>query len=154
MTSKKQLVASALVPDEQGRIFVQRRALTRRLFPGCWDLIGGHVEPDEDLLSALKREIHEETGWTLKSVSCELAPKYWNDGITEYEERQFMVWVEGELGHPALEVGKVSEFMWVDRAGVEKLKENRKPGDQLIHDSVLEAFDVLKVRRMVRQVNS
>ena len=30
MTSKKQLVASALIPDEQGRIFVQRRALERR----------------------------------------------------------------------------------------------------------------------------
>jgi ADP-ribose pyrophosphatase YjhB (NUDIX family) len=53
MTSKKRLVASALIPDDQGSIFVQRRM--RRLLPGCWDLIGGHVEDDEDVLSALRR---------------------------------------------------------------------------------------------------
>ena len=120
------------------------------LFPGCWDLIGGHVEPDEDLLSALKREIHEETGWTLKSVFCELAPKFWNEGTTEYEERKFIVLVEGELGRPALEASKVSEFMWVDRVGAGNLKENRQPGDQLIHDSVLEAFDVLEASQILR----
>jgi 8-oxo-dGTP pyrophosphatase MutT (NUDIX family) len=150
MTSKKQLIASALIPDEQGRIFVQRRTLKRRLFPGCWDLIGGHVEHDEDLLSALRREIHEETGWSLKFVSHELAPKYWSDGAMEYEERQFIVGVEGELRNPVLETSKVSEFMWVDRALVEKLKENRKPDDQLIYDSVLEALDVLEAQRIAR----
>ena len=150
MTSKRQLIATALVLDEQGRIFVQRRGPERRLFPGCWDLIGGHVEHDEDLIAALKREIHEETGWRLKSVFCELIPKYWNDGAMEYEERQFIAEVQGELRTPVLETNKVSEFMWVDRARVEKLKENRKPGDQLIYDSVLEALHLLEARRSAR----
>ena len=113
-------------------------------------MIGGHVEHDEDLLSALRREIHEETGWSLKFVSHELAPKYWNDGAMEYEERQFIVGVEGELRNPALETSKVSEFMWVDRARVEKLRENRTQGDQLIYDSVLEALDILEAQRIAR----
>ena len=121
--------------------------MTRRLFPGCWDLIGGHVEDDEDVYSALSREIREETGWVLKAVVRELAAKHWNGGTIEYEERQFIVRVEGELRNPALEKSKVSEFMWVDRANVERLKENRKPGDQLIYDSVLEAMDALEVRQ-------
>jgi len=150
MASKKQMIASALVPDERGRIFVQRRTLQRRLFPGCWDLIGGHVEHGEDVLSALKREIHEETGWRLKSASHELAPKYWNDGAVEYQERRFIVEVEGDPGNPVLETSKVSEFMWVDRAHLEKLKENRKPGDQLIYDSVLEALEVIEAQRTAR----
>jgi 8-oxo-dGTP diphosphatase len=83
MITKKQLVASALIPDDRGRIFVQRRTMTRRLFPGCWDLIGGHVEDGEEVLSALRREIHEETGWILKAVVHELAATHWNDGPIE-----------------------------------------------------------------------
>jgi hypothetical protein len=52
----------------------------------------------------------------------------------------------GDLQRPALETSKVSDWMWVDRANVEKLKENRKLEDQLIYNSVLEALDVLERR--------
>jgi 8-oxo-dGTP pyrophosphatase MutT (NUDIX family) len=145
MSSKKQLVASALIPDGLGRIFVQQRTLTRRMFPGCWDLVGGHVEENENAISALKREIREETGWTLRTILHEISIKAC-DGPNAYEERQFIVDVDGDLQKPVLEAGKVSGWMWVDRTNVEKLKENRRPGDQLIYDSVLEALDVLESR--------
>ena len=146
MSPKKQLVVSALIPDHLGRIFVQKRTMTRRMFPGCWDLVGDHVEESEDGLSALKREIYEETGWALSEVVYELTTKPWHDGPIEYEERQFIVNVDGDLQRRALETSKVSDWMWVDRANVEKLKENRKLGEQLIYSSVLEALDVLERR--------
>jgi 8-oxo-dGTP pyrophosphatase MutT (NUDIX family) len=84
MTLKKQLVVDALIPDYLGRIFVQKRTMTRRMFPECWDLVGGHVEENEDALSALEREIYEETGWTLREVTHELTTKLWHDGPNEY----------------------------------------------------------------------
>jgi 8-oxo-dGTP pyrophosphatase MutT (NUDIX family) len=143
---EEQLVASALIPDGSGRIFVQQRTLTRRLFPGCWDLVGGHVEDNEDVISALRREIREETGWTLGTIRHEISIKTWSDGPNEYEERQFIVDVDGDLQKPVLEAGKVSGWMWVDRTNVETLKDNRQPGDQLIYDSVLEALEVLESR--------
>jgi 8-oxo-dGTP diphosphatase len=146
MGSKKHRVSAALIPDGLGRIFVQQRTFTRRMFPGCWDLVGGHVEEDEDEISALKREIREEAGWTLRTIVHEISRKVWRDGPNEYEERQFIVDVEGDLQKPALEAGKVSGWMWVDRTNVERLKENRQPGDQLIYDSVIEALDVLESR--------
>jgi len=31
-------------------------------FPGCWDGIGGHVEPEEDLHESALRELREESG--------------------------------------------------------------------------------------------
>jgi len=144
MLSRKQLIADAMVVDDRGRLFVQRRSSTRRLFPGCWDLIGGHVEENEDVLSALRREILEETGWQLKDIVLELPPKSWSYGPTHYEGRQFIVTVDGDLTNPTLEVDKVSETLWVDRANVEKLKENRKPDDQLIYHSVVEALNALE----------
>jgi len=150
MDSKKQLVASALIPDGSGRIFVQQRTLTRRLFPGCWDLVGGHVEENEDVISALQREIREETGWTLRTIRHEMSIKAWSDGPNDYEERQFIVDVDGDLQKPLLEAGKVSGWMWVDRTNVEKLRNNRPPGDQLIYDSVLEALGIVSVEWPIR----
>ena len=50
-------VVGALIRNAQGRVFVQKRAPDRRLFPSCWDVVGGHVEANEGLYDALAREI-------------------------------------------------------------------------------------------------
>ena len=63
---QRQCVVGALRPDGCGRVFEHRRGWHRRLLPGCWDIVGGHVEADEDLLAALERDIAEETGWRLR----------------------------------------------------------------------------------------
>lgn len=147
MSLKKRVIASAMVLNDRGCVFVQKRSMTRRLFPGCWDLIGGHVEEDEEIISALGREIHEETGWHLRSIIHELSPKHWVDGLAQYEERQFIVVIDGDLARPTLEEDKVSEAMWVDHGNVERLKENRGPDDQLVFNSVVEALDALQTIR-------
>jgi len=36
--------------------------------PNCWDLPGGSLEPAEDLISGLRREVREETGLVQFSV--------------------------------------------------------------------------------------
>src|SRR5690606_23260736 len=59
----RRLVVGALIADDQGRIYLQRRSLSRALFPGSWDLVGGHAEEGEDVRKALAREVREETGW-------------------------------------------------------------------------------------------
>jgi oligopeptide/dipeptide ABC transporter ATP-binding protein len=66
------LCVGAVIVDAEGRAFVHRRGPNRTLVPGCWDLPGGHVEPDEAPLDALRREIEEETGWHLRRVVAEL----------------------------------------------------------------------------------
>ncbi|NED80879.1 NUDIX domain-containing protein [Streptomyces sp. SID11233] len=42
----------AVILDRDGRAFAQRRGPHRRLFPDCWDIVGGHVEAGESLLDA------------------------------------------------------------------------------------------------------
>lgn len=75
----KRCVAGGLVLDERGRVFVQKRATGRRLFPGCLDIVGGHVEPGESLYGALEREIREETGWQLRSIVSLLHTFDWSE---------------------------------------------------------------------------
>ncbi|HBE41203.1 MAG TPA: hypothetical protein DDW27_08375, partial [Bacteroidales bacterium] len=61
--------------NEKGEIFLQKRALTKDLFPGKWDTsAGGHIQPGESAENALKRETEEELG--LKSFNFEFLRKY------------------------------------------------------------------------------
>jgi len=46
--------------DDGGRILLGQRG--EPPYRGCWDLPGGVVEAHEDLASALRREVKEETG--------------------------------------------------------------------------------------------
>lgn len=43
-------------------VLLLKGAPDRRLWPGLYNGIGGHVERDEDPCQAARREIHEETG--------------------------------------------------------------------------------------------
>ena len=51
---------AALVVDAEGRLLLGRRAFAPDA--GMWDTIGGFLDEDEDALTALHREVLEETG--------------------------------------------------------------------------------------------
>lgn len=46
----------------EGRWLLIHRATDRRLYPGLYNGIGGHVEKGEGILAAARRELWEETG--------------------------------------------------------------------------------------------
>lgn len=51
------------VIDRFGRIYLQKRAMTKKLLPGRWDTaVGGHVTYGESVQEALFRETREEIG--------------------------------------------------------------------------------------------
>jgi 8-oxo-dGTP pyrophosphatase MutT (NUDIX family) len=52
---------AGVVTDERGRVLLVRRADNDE-----WEPPGGIVERDEDLLSALAREVHEESGYQVR----------------------------------------------------------------------------------------
>ena len=135
----RQGVVGCLVVRPDGRVFAQRRSPTRKLFPGCWDLVGGHVEPGETPRQALERELTEETGWTLdrlwrlqKMVDWESPGPYHRPVL----KREFVVviTVNGGWDAPRLEAAKVSEGRWFGASDLETLKENRPGTDTYVWD--------------------
>lgn len=131
----RQWVAGAVIIDGDGRAFAQRRSPQRKLFPGCWDAVGGHVEPGETMIDALGREIAEETGWTLTHVLAEIHRLVWtpDDGV-ERHEVDYLVRVAGDLSAPTLEPGKHTEFAWIDESRLDLLVTPHDPGDAFLLD--------------------
>jgi 8-oxo-dGTP diphosphatase len=136
----RQCLAGALILDEQGRAFVHRRGWERSLFPGCWDIVGGHVEPGETLLEALEREVEEETGWRLTGTPALSYVGDWEtsgeDGTTCRREFDFVVEVDGDLANPRLEVPHHVEYRWLGRGELALLDENRGLDDGMIRQLV------------------
>ncbi|WP_030389848.1 NUDIX hydrolase [Streptomyces sp. NRRL S-241] len=131
----------AVILNADGKAFAQRRSPNRRLFPDSWDIVGGHVEAGETLLEALAREVEEETGWRLRHVRRSLGTTTWtgDDGAGLRHEADYLVEVEGDLDRPALERSKHSGHGWFGPEDLGHLKENRLPGEFLIHDLIARA---------------
>jgi ADP-ribose pyrophosphatase YjhB (NUDIX family) len=60
MEHKKYVVCVDGVYVKDGKLLLLKRNVEP--FKGCWHVVGGHVEEDESLKEALKREFKEETG--------------------------------------------------------------------------------------------
>ncbi|QXP64760.1 NUDIX domain-containing protein [Polaribacter sp. HaHaR_3_91] len=45
------------------KILLQKRALTKKVFPGLWDIsVAGHIAAGETIITSAKREVFEEIG--------------------------------------------------------------------------------------------
>jgi isopentenyl-diphosphate delta-isomerase type 1 len=56
-------VIHVLVFNDAGMLLLQKRSMSKNVAPGKWDTsVGGHFSPEEDSLSAARREMEEELG--------------------------------------------------------------------------------------------
>jgi 8-oxo-dGTP diphosphatase len=129
----------AVVRDADGRVFVQRRTDARANMPGCWDVVGGHVEPGETFREALAREIDEETGWTLRRVVRVLGVFPWrgSDGVLR-SEVDSVVEVDGDLAAPRLAPEEHDRYRWIRPEEIGLLDENAGRDEGLVR-AVVEA---------------
>lgn len=119
--SAKLIVGAAIVDDlaAPSRILVGRRSAPEAL-AGMWEFPGGKVEPGEEALAALHRELLEELGITVRAGAELAAPELpaWPLAGTAV----MRVWfVQIESGVPtALE--DHDELRWLDLADPEPLR--------------------------------
>lgn len=95
--------------DRFGRIYLQKRSMTKDLLPGYWDTaVGGHVSYGESIPEALFRETSEELGLTAFN------PVGLGAYIWQTERDNEYVFVHAIVGHPDLhpDASEVSEGRW------------------------------------------
>jgi 8-oxo-dGTP pyrophosphatase MutT (NUDIX family) len=130
------LTVGAIIVNSEGCVFVQRRSNERKLFPGLWDVPGGHVEPGETPLEALAREVYEETGWRVRRIVAELGEWHWRgDDGAERRELDYVVEVRGDLSAPRLDPGYV-EYAWVGPSDLDRVIDSRTPEQLLVRKLV------------------
>jgi isopentenyldiphosphate isomerase/intracellular septation protein A len=55
--------------NKNGQLYLQKRALSKKVQPGKWDTsVGGHIHSGEDVSTALQREAMEELGITIQNA--------------------------------------------------------------------------------------
>lgn len=99
-----------------------------------YELPGGHVEPGEDALSAMRRELYEETGIT----DCKIIPLWdyeliWKDGINKNNGRVYAAIVNSLGEMPNNEMSKIGFFSTIPmnytykrKDGIKELKQAQK----------------------------
>ncbi len=108
-----------------GRLLLLRRNNNLVSFPGIWDSPGGRVKTGEDLTTALRRELMEETGFSAKVGSPFYAATF--DRRGRGAKRIRSVVVEFLCTGPSREPPRVnpseaSEFAWVRFKDVPKYR--------------------------------
>ena len=106
----KRCACGILIAD--GRILLGKRSPARLLYPGVWDMIGGHREDGESLDQTLRREFEEEIGVTPSAfrelaVLAEPAPKI--NGERAYHVYAITAWRGPK---PAMRGDEHTEIRW------------------------------------------
>ena len=105
-------VANGILQSKRA-VLLCKRSREKLLYPGCWGLPGGHLEPGETPEQALARELREELGVTPTSFERILI---FNDDApsTEVQVIYHIYLVTAWDGGPAMLGGEHSEIRWFD----------------------------------------
>jgi 16S rRNA (adenine1518-N6/adenine1519-N6)-dimethyltransferase len=115
-----------LVFDARGRIFLQKRAMTKDTFPGAWDSSSsGHLDSGEDYDSAARRELGEELGLTTPGP---LQPLFKIAACPETGAEFVRVYRCESEGPFTLQASEIERGDWFTPAEVSDWVE-RRPGD-------------------------
>jgi 8-oxo-dGTP diphosphatase len=129
---KKQGTSIALINSRSEVLLYLRDHNPGISYPGRWDLLGGHVEPDETPDECIAREIHEEIGYELKS------PELFK--IFDLEDRiEWMYWERAEIDVATSILTEGERLDWFSANRI-----RRTPSDQFAFDFkclLLDFFD-------------
>ena len=104
------LVVHLHVLDRDGRLLLQKRAMTKDTNPGRWDTsVGGHVRAGEEVQDALLREAQEELGIDAAGARFLYGYLYGSSFETEYA-RCYSIVHDGKVTPLPEEIDEVRFF--------------------------------------------
>jgi len=107
-------VVVGIIYNSNNEIFIAKRK-KNQFMPGYWELPGGKLEPNEDHISAIKRELLEETG--IKVIDCKLVQKIQHT-YPENKINLSVYRIDDYLGEPIGYEGQ--EALWISTNRLEK----------------------------------
>ena len=114
--------------SEGPKVFLARRADDEAFLPGAFEMPGGHVEPGEDIVAALKREMLEELAMTVE-VGMPFHAYTYGDGFGHPHtvEVVYLCRFVGAMERVTLDPAEHSEARWAGREEAGRLIEETRP---------------------------
>lgn len=111
----QKIIACAFI-HKNGKLFVARRADTKKFLPGKYELPGGHIEFGEKIEDGLKREIREEFGFDVVVSDPFYAFTYTRDNdMVHSVEVDYFVTLADPNQKIKLNLEDHSEYHWITK---------------------------------------
>ena len=135
------------------KVFLPKRAATKKFLPNLYELPGGHIDYGEDIIEGLKREIREELNMNVTIGDPFAVFTYANTVKCSHsvEVIYFAKFVE-PIDQVSIQPEDHSRFDWFTRDEVVQHRAAMVPVDQAIHkkddedaeyQAILKGFDLL-----------
>jgi len=100
--------------DKEKKIFLPKRAATKKFLPDVFEIPGGHIDFGEDMVEGLKREIFEEFGMRIRVGNPFAAFTYHNEVKGSHSvEVVYFATFEDPIERITLHPEDHSEYRWV-----------------------------------------
>ena len=142
------LVVCVWIYDGQGHILLTRRAVGKS-YAGTWENSGGAAQAGEDSLTAICRELWEETGICAQREEFEFL--YTTRDQNCFYDHYCLKWT-GSLEKIVLLPGETDGVQWATFEKIQKLI-NRGDICQVIARQFLEVEDILKSRQSAQEIH-
>lgn len=127
------------------KVFLPKRAVTKKILPGVHELPGGHIDFGEDMKSGLKREINEEFGMNIKVGDPFYVFTYSNGikGSHSIEVVYFAKFID-PLEKIQLDPEDHCEYGWFAETELSKVINNIKGNDDPEIKAIAKGFQLLR----------
>ena len=93
---RQRVIVGAILRNSQNQILILKMPDNYGAYPGQWGLVGGGVEPGENVSKAMKREVKEETNLEITNLNPYTfhdvqRTKILEDGTTEEQHLVFLL---------------------------------------------------------------
>lgn len=130
--------------DGEEKVFLPKRADTKKFLPGVYELPGGHVDFGEDIVEGLKREINEEFGMEIAVGDPFFTFTYSNHikGSHSIEVIYFAKFIT-ELEKINLNPQDHSTYEWFGKNELQKTYSQAKGKDDIEIKAIKKGFELL-----------
>lgn len=138
-----QKITACAFLHKEGKLFVAKRADSKKFLPGKFELPGGHIEYKEDIESGLKREFLEEFDLKVKVGDPFYAFTYL-DG-SNYHTIEIIYFAELADSNSQINIKpeEHSEYRWINRENLDDIwsKEDAE------YKAIQKGFDLLESKK-------
>ncbi|MCB0070667.1 MAG: NUDIX domain-containing protein [Caldilineaceae bacterium] len=147
--NKQVITAAAFIHKTENnahKVFLPKRALTKKFLPGVYELPGGHIDFGENIVEGLKREVLEEFQMNISVGDCFFTFDYVNKikGSHSIEVIYFATFTDPE-SRIKINSSDHSEYLWATESDItSKIVTTQKPEDDIEIRAVLRGFELLR----------